>query len=256
MLGPMLEFGVTVLPDPPYQRLIELTKLAEAQGFDVRLDVRLARALAGVDAGDGAPRRPDLDDQARPHGHEPGHSRSDGARERLRNAAGHLERPDDHGRRPRRLVGAVRGPQADEGRRLRGSAEDGEAVHERQGGHLERQAAPAQVGSAGTARDRDARRRLRAEGARRRRPAGGRRHHPARRPGHHPVDHGDCPPGRRRGRARPGRAQVHRQRAEPHLGRPGRRARAGALVPGDGVEPRPGPDRPLRHRRLRRAARC
>jgi probable F420-dependent oxidoreductase len=29
----MLEFGVTVLPDPPYQRLIELTKLAEAQGF-------------------------------------------------------------------------------------------------------------------------------------------------------------------------------------------------------------------------------
>ena len=28
----MLEFGVTVLPDPPYQRLIELTKLAEARG--------------------------------------------------------------------------------------------------------------------------------------------------------------------------------------------------------------------------------
>src|SRR5687768_12646684 len=32
--GPMLSFGVTVLPDPPYQRLIELTKLAEAQGFE------------------------------------------------------------------------------------------------------------------------------------------------------------------------------------------------------------------------------
>jgi probable F420-dependent oxidoreductase len=30
----MLSFGVTVLPDPPYQRLIELTKLAEAQGFE------------------------------------------------------------------------------------------------------------------------------------------------------------------------------------------------------------------------------
>jgi probable F420-dependent oxidoreductase len=29
----MLEFGVTVLPDPPYTRLIELTKLAEQQGF-------------------------------------------------------------------------------------------------------------------------------------------------------------------------------------------------------------------------------
>ena len=30
----MLSFGVTVLPDPPYQRLIELTKLAEDQGFE------------------------------------------------------------------------------------------------------------------------------------------------------------------------------------------------------------------------------
>jgi probable F420-dependent oxidoreductase len=30
----MLSFGVTILPDPPYTRLIELTALAEAQGFD------------------------------------------------------------------------------------------------------------------------------------------------------------------------------------------------------------------------------
>jgi probable F420-dependent oxidoreductase len=30
----MLNFGVTILPDPPYQRLIELMKLAEAQGFE------------------------------------------------------------------------------------------------------------------------------------------------------------------------------------------------------------------------------
>ncbi len=29
-----LSFGVTVLPDPPYQRLIELMQLAEAQGFE------------------------------------------------------------------------------------------------------------------------------------------------------------------------------------------------------------------------------
>ena len=29
-----LSFGVTVLPDPPYQRLIELLQLAERQGFD------------------------------------------------------------------------------------------------------------------------------------------------------------------------------------------------------------------------------
>jgi probable F420-dependent oxidoreductase len=30
----LLSFGVTVLPDPPYQRLIDLMKLAEAQGFE------------------------------------------------------------------------------------------------------------------------------------------------------------------------------------------------------------------------------
>jgi probable F420-dependent oxidoreductase len=30
----MLRFGVTVLPDPPYQRLVELMKLAEQHGFD------------------------------------------------------------------------------------------------------------------------------------------------------------------------------------------------------------------------------
>ncbi len=30
----MLTFGVTVLPDPPYTRLIELTTLAEQQGFE------------------------------------------------------------------------------------------------------------------------------------------------------------------------------------------------------------------------------
>ncbi len=44
-------------------------------------------------------------------------------------------------------------------------------------------------------------------------------------------------------------AEVHRRRAEPRLGRSRRRARAGALVPGDGLEPRHGPDRALRRRR-------
>ena len=72
--------------------------------------------------------------------------------------------------------------------------------------------------------------------------------HPARRPGDRPVDHGHRAQGRRGGRARPGRAQVHRLRAEPHLRRHRGRARAGALVPGDGLEPRHGPDRALRLR--------
>src|SRR5262249_22511955 len=32
--GVMLSFGVTVLPDPPYQRMIELMKVAEDHGFE------------------------------------------------------------------------------------------------------------------------------------------------------------------------------------------------------------------------------
>ena len=30
-----IEFGVTVLPDPPYTRFLELLALAESNGFDV-----------------------------------------------------------------------------------------------------------------------------------------------------------------------------------------------------------------------------
>ena len=70
-------------------------------------------------------------------------------------------------------------------------------------------------------------------------------------PGDHPVDHGHGPRSRRGGRPRPGGAQVHRLRAEPRRADRGR-ARADALVPGDGLEPRQGPHRALRHRRLRR----
>src|SRR5213595_2610291 len=43
-----------------------------------------------------------------------------------------------------------------------------------------------------------------------------------------------------------GRAPVHRLRAEPRGRRSGRCARAGALVPRNGLEPRHGPDRALR----------
>ena len=32
--GSVLSFGVTVLPDPPWQRFVELVKLAEQNGFD------------------------------------------------------------------------------------------------------------------------------------------------------------------------------------------------------------------------------
>ena len=51
----------------------------------------------------------------------------------------------------------------------------------------------------------------------------------------------------------PAAAQVHRRRAGARHRRPRRRARPGALVPGHGLEPRPGPDRALRRRRHERA---
>ena len=106
-----------------------------------------------------------------------------------------------------------------------------------------------EVGAAGAAGDPDVDRGLRAEGARGRRPRRRRRDHPARRPRDHQLDHGHRAQGRGGSGARPGAAEVHRRRAEPRHRRPRRRARPGALVPGDGLEPRDGPDRALRHRR-------
>ena len=119
---------------------------------------------------------------------------------------------------------------------------------------MERQGPAAQVGATRAARDRDVGRRLRAEGARRRRAGRRRRHHPARRSRDHPVDHGHGSGGRRGGGARPGRAQVHRLRPEHDHRRHRRRPRGDAVVPGDGLEPRQGSDRALRHRRLGRPA--
>ncbi len=52
-----LSFGVTVLPDPPYTRWLELIQLAEQPRLRVRMDVRLACALAGVDPAARASRR-------------------------------------------------------------------------------------------------------------------------------------------------------------------------------------------------------
>ena len=99
----MLSFGVTVLPDPPYQRLIELMKLAEAQGFEYAWTydshVLWQESMPVMALAADQTSKIKL-------GHmvtNPAHARPDGARERVRDAARHLERPDDHGRRPRRL---------------------------------------------------------------------------------------------------------------------------------------------------------
>ncbi len=121
---PMLSFGVTVLPDPPYQRMIELMQLAEAQGFEYGWTYDSHILWQESYATLPLARRPDRHDQARPLRHEPGHPRPDGPRELVRDDARHLERPDGDGHRPRRLVAARRRAQAGEGRRVRGSAAD------------------------------------------------------------------------------------------------------------------------------------
>ena len=166
----MLSFGVTVLPDPPYHRLLELTKLAEAQGFEygwtydshvlwqesmpvmALLADKTSKIKLGHMVTNPATRDPTV----------------------LASAYATLQDISNG----RMIMGIGRGdsaralhrPQADEGGRVRGSAADDQAVHERQGGALERQGPPAQVGAAGAAGDRDARRGLRPEGARRRGP--------------------------------------------------------------------------------------
>ena len=98
-----LSFGVTVLPDPPYEPLPRADPARRGERLRVRLDVRLARALAGVVPAAHARGAGDLDDEVRPLRDEPGHARADGPRERLRDAARHLGRPHGDGHRTRRL---------------------------------------------------------------------------------------------------------------------------------------------------------
>ena len=99
----MLSFGVTVLPDPPYQRLVELMQLAESHGFEygwtydshvlwqesIPLLALAAQATERIKLG--------------PLRHQPRHARADRTGKRVRDAARHLRRPHDHGRRPGRL---------------------------------------------------------------------------------------------------------------------------------------------------------
>ena len=77
-----LSFGVTVLPDPPYTRFLELIELAEEQGFEYGWTydshVLWHESIAAARRSPPTAR----DDEARPLRHEPGHARPDGARER------------------------------------------------------------------------------------------------------------------------------------------------------------------------------
>ncbi len=90
------------------------------------------------------------------------------------------------------------------------------------------------------------RRRLRAESARGRRAGQRRRDRPAGRSSDHRVDHEYGPRGCRAGRPRSRRAELHRRCPLQGLRRPRGLSRGGALVSGDGLEPRDGSDRALR----------
>ena len=105
-----LSFGVTVLPDPPYSRFLELIVLAEAHGFeygwtyDSHVLWQESFPLLTMAA------QATSHDEVRPLRDEPGHARADGARERLRDAARHLRRPHGDGHRPRRLGAPLHRP--------------------------------------------------------------------------------------------------------------------------------------------------
>ena len=247
-----LSFGVTVLPDPPYQRLIELLQLAEGQGFEYGWTydshVLWQESTPTLALAAAATERIKLGHMVtNPGTREPTVVASSYAT--LQDISnGRMVMGIGRGDSARRYINQKPVPVAkfEEAIRMIKPFMNGERVH---WNDTDLQLG---LGAPRAAADRDARGGLRAARAR---PGGAlrrRRDHPARRSGHHPVDHGHRPRGGRGGRPRPREAQVHRVRAEPHLGRHRGRARAGALVPGDGVQPRPRPDRALRQRRLRR----
>ena len=188
-----LSFGVTVLPDPPYTRMIELIQLAEQQGFEYAWTYdshvlwqesfpvmalvadRTSKIKLGHMVTNPGTREPTVLASA----YATLHDISDG---RMIMGIG-------RGDSARRYIGQqpVKVAEFEEALKMIKPFMNGKRSH------LERQGAPAQMGAARAAGDRDARRRLRAEGARRRRAPGRRDHHPARRPRHHPVDHGHGP---------------------------------------------------------------
>ena len=226
--------------DPPRPTLAAARRADAAGGEErvrVRLDVRLARALAGAVPAPDSRGDEHGAAEARPERDEPGHPRADRDRERVRHAPGRLRWPDGDGHRPRRLRTPRDRPAAGEGRRVRGRVPDAARPDEWARGAMERHRHRARMGE-GPDGDPALRRRVRAAGARDRRPRRRRRDHPARRPGDRRVDRRPGARGGRGGRPRPVGDEGGRLRAGARRRRPRRRMRAGALVPRDGLEPR------------------
>ena len=161
-----LSFGVTVLPDPPYQRLIELIQLAERHGFEYGWTydshVLWQESIPTLALAAAATERIKLGHMVtNPGTREPTVVAS--AYATLQDISdGRMVMGIGRGDSARRYIGQkpVRvGP-------LRGGPEDDQAVHERREGALERHRDRARLGAPGAAADRDARGRLRAAGAR------------------------------------------------------------------------------------------
>ena len=207
-----ITFGVTVLPDPPYQRFLELLALAEQQGFEygwtydshilwqesIPLLALAAERTSTMKLGHFVTNPGTREPTVLASAYATLHVISNG---RMVMGIG-------RGDSARRVIGQqpVKMAEFEQACRMIKALMNGRE------GRLERQGARAHLGARGAA-DPDVRRRLRAEGARRRRPRRRRRDHPARRPGDHRVDHGHRARVRREGGPRPRRARVHRRRA-------------------------------------------
>ena len=201
----MLSFGVTVLPDPPYQRLIELTKLAEAQGFEygwtydshvlwqesMPVMALLADQTSKIKLGHMVTNPAIRDPTVLASAYATLQDISNG---RMIMGVGRGDSSVRYvGRKPMKVA------EFEEALKMVKPFMNGKEVTWNEKQLQLKWVRPELPG------DRDARRRLRAEGARGRRTPGRRRDHPARRPGHHPVDHGH-------GARRPPRRRVAIQR--------------------------------------------
>ena len=247
-----MDFGLVLQTDPPgLGASSSLMRRAERNGFTLRLDLRLRRALAGavrhlqpiLDTHREADRRPD--------GHQPGHPHLGGHRLHLRHPQRHVRQPHGVRHRPRRLRDARRRPQAQHPR----PARRGHRGHPRPRPRAARPTSTAQPMQLPVGQGRAelpvwmaayGPKALALTGR-----EGRRLHPPARRPLPHRVDgQGGHGRGGRR-RARPGRRHHLRRRARVrHRGRLARgarpRPRAVPLVRRHGRQPRRRPGLPLR----------
>ena len=216
MLRNLLSFGVTVMPDPPFSRMLELMQLAERNGFeygwtyDSHILWQESYALLPLVA--------DKTEKIKL-----GHCVTNpGIRDPTITASWYATMQDLSGGRmvmgigrgdsSRRVVGLKPVRVAEFERRLRmmkdlmngRQVEWNEKELTLEWVRKELPEIPMHVAGYGP------------KALGRRGPRGRRRDHPARRPADHPVDHGNRAHGREGGGPRPRRAPVHRLRAEPH----------------------------------------